>query len=143
MSNDTYRKAYNNYIGSIEKKGSNYVVTIDDPESWRSAEDENKTLRSTYNFSFSKGVTSMGFGFYGQAIADTRVFFVVSDGTVWSASVHSIVLDNPDMKQHKDMSNVAAILTGMVYYFTDNGMTLGASMPYAVRNDGKFYLLYN
>ena len=130
-------------VGSIVKKDNYYLLTIDDPESWRISDYGPKTLNSTYRFSFDKGVVSMGFGFYGQAIADTRIFFVLSDGSLWSASIRNIVIDEPDMIQHKNMSNVAAILTGMVYYFTDNGMTLGASMPYAVRNDGKFYLLYN
>lgn len=131
-------------VGSIVKEKSGYRVTLDDPESWVGS-DNVSSANGSYYFSFSGGVAQAGFGFYGQALADTRVFFVLNNGTVWSASVHSIALNNPDLKQHVEMTNVAAILTGMVFYFTDegDGMGLGGSMPYAVTNDKQFYLMYN
>lgn len=131
-------------VGSIVKEKSGYRVTLDDPESWVGS-DNVSSANGSYYFSFSAGVAQAGFGFYGQALADTRVFFVLNNGTVWSASVHSIALNNPDLKQHKEMTNVVAILTGMVFYFTDedDGMGLGGSMPYAVTNDKQFYLIYN
>ena len=131
-------------VGSIVKEKSGYRVTLDDPESWVGS-DNVSSANGSYYFSFSGGVAQAGFGFYGQALADTRVFFVLNNGQVWSASVHSIALNNPDLKLHKDISNVAAILTGMVFYFTDedDGMGLGGSMPYAVTNDKQFYLMYD
>ena len=93
---------------------------------------------------FSEKVDEAFIGLFGQDSADNSIFFRRTDGRVEFLNIERALMYNETTPQVlENVENVVKFEHGEVFYSIDDHIGGGGRDTYAIRDDGKYYDLYD